>query len=66
MLQGYVSEGGAALFEPALAWSAAWHLLVDRIWRSVVNLKPGRLANVPQLLLLADRLADAPDLDLRP
>ncbi|EHR72772.1 phosphotransferase family protein [Burkholderiales bacterium JOSHI_001] len=66
MLHGYVSEGGAALFEPALAWSAAWHLMVDRIWRSVVNLKPGRLANVPQLIALADLLADAPDLDLRP
>jgi hypothetical protein len=52
-VQGYETAGGARLGERALAWSTAYQLLCQRVWRCVVNLKPGRFALVPSLLSLA-------------
>lgn len=61
--QGYAAAGGARFAGPALAWATAWSLLTERAWRCVVNLKPGRLALVPELLALARRLVQAPSLE---
>ncbi len=50
-LQGYTDGGGARHSPAQLAWATAWQLLCQRAWRCVVNLKPGRFALVPQLLV---------------
>lgn len=52
LLQAYGDARGAAVDLDALAWATGWSLLVQRAWRCVVNLKPGRYATVPQLLAL--------------
>lgn len=50
MLQAYAQARGTPLNREAVAWATGWGLLVQRVWRCVVNLKPGRCAIVPQLL----------------
>lgn len=52
----YVQASGWHPAEPALAWSVAHSLVTQRVWRCVVNLKPGRFALVSSLLALADAL----------
>jgi hypothetical protein len=59
LLAGYAQGGGTTPAAAALAWSAAWHLLTQRAWRCVVNLKPGRFAIAPRLVAFAAELADA-------
>lgn len=63
LLDGYGHAGGRVPAEAALAWSAAWSLLTQRVWRCVVNLKPGRYAIAPALVVLAARLAVASSLE---
>ena len=63
LLDGYGRAGGRVPVDAALAWSAAWSLLTQRAWRCVVNLKPGRFAIAPSLVVLAARLADASSLE---
>lgn len=58
LLQSYADAGGRAPEPRALAWSCAWNLLTQRVWRCVVNLKPGRYALAPRLLATASRLAE--------
>jgi hypothetical protein len=53
LLQAYGDARGEPVDLDALAWATGWSLLVQRAWRCVVNLKPGRYAIVPQLLALA-------------
>jgi Ser/Thr protein kinase RdoA (MazF antagonist) len=52
MLQAYGHARGTPVDLDAVAWATGWSLLVQRAWRCVVNLKPGRYAIVPQLLAL--------------
>jgi aminoglycoside phosphotransferase (APT) family kinase protein len=49
--------------EPMLAWSVAHSLFSQRIWRCVVNLKPGRYALVPAQLDLCAALLRGGTLD---
>lgn len=49
-LHAYVQEGGQAFAPRAVAWATAWQLWCQRLWRCVVNLKPGRFALLPALL----------------
>lgn len=56
LLDGYARAGGTRPADAALDWAVAWQLLVERAWRCVVNLKPGRLALVPRLVDEALRL----------
>jgi hypothetical protein len=55
-LLGYVQAGGQAFTPRAIAWATAWQLWCQRVWRCVVNLKPGRYALVPGLLTLTETL----------
>lgn len=55
---GYVVAGGQRLDPATLAWATAWQLLCQRVWRCLVNLKPGRWALVPALLDLACAIAE--------
>jgi aminoglycoside phosphotransferase len=59
----YARESGRTVDEAALAWSVACSLLLQRAWRCVVNLKPGRFALVPELLALGRALLDQRTLD---
>lgn len=52
MLQAYGDARGLPVDLDTVAWATGWALLVQRAWRCVVNLKPGRYAIVPQLLAL--------------
>jgi Phosphotransferase enzyme family len=52
LLQAYGDARSGAVDLDTLAWATGWSLLVQRAWRCVVNLKPGRYAIVPQLLAL--------------
>lgn len=63
LLQAYVAAGGTRPQPQALAWACAWALAVQRAWRCVVNLKPGRTAIVHALLLRAARIADVQALE---
>ena len=62
-LAAYAQGTGRRIDAAALAWSAAHHLLCQRAYRGVANLKPGRFAAVPALLALADRIAQAGTID---
>jgi thiamine kinase-like enzyme len=64
LLASYADAGGRAPEPRALAWACAWHLLTERAWRCVVNLKPGRYALAPRLVASAGRLADTLDLEM--
>ena len=55
-LAGYAQAGGDVPGPRQLAWATAWQLLCQRVWRCVVNLKPGRYALVPGLLALTEAL----------
>lgn len=46
-----------------LAWSVACHLLCQRAYRGVANLKPGRFEAVPTLLALAASIAETGSVD---
>jgi tRNA A-37 threonylcarbamoyl transferase component Bud32 len=50
LLQAYGEASGQTVDLDTVAWATGWALLVQRAWRCVVNLKPGRYAIVPQLL----------------
>ena len=58
-LAGYEAAGGAAVPGQLLAWGAVHHLVCRRASGNVANLKPGRLAAVPQLLRWAEQIAAA-------
>lgn len=60
LLDGHARASGQAPAPAALAWATGWQLLVQRVWRAVVNAKPGRLAAVPALLDQALALAGSP------
>ena len=55
-VQGYGAAGGTRCSPRQLAWATAWQLLCQRVWRCVVNLKPGRYALVEPLLALCETL----------
>ncbi|MBP6765303.1 MAG: phosphotransferase [Rubrivivax sp.] len=55
-VQGYVAAGGSRCSTSQLAWATAWQLFCQRVWRCVVNLKPGRYALVEQLLSQCEAL----------
>jgi hypothetical protein len=57
LIDAYVAAGGSRPDPAALRWAVAWQLLVQRAWRCVVNLKPGRYALAPRLVRLAADLA---------
>lgn len=59
----FARESGRTVDEAALAWSVGCSLLLQRAWRCVVNLKPGRFALVPELLALGRALLDQRTLD---
>ncbi len=63
LLDGYARGGGLAPLPHELAWATAWHLLCQRAWRCVVNLKPGRFAIAPRLIELACEVAGARSLE---
>lgn len=63
LLEAYAGAGGGAPASPELAWATAWHLLCQRAWRCVVNLKPGRFAIAPRLIELACDVARARTLE---
>lgn len=50
LLDAYAEAGGTVPSAPTLAWATAWHLLCQRAWRCVVNLKPGRFAIAQRLV----------------
>lgn len=54
---------GWRLPESLLAWATAYQLLCQRVWRALVNLKPGRFERIGTLLDLARRLLDRAHLD---
>ena len=62
-IAAYESASGRAVDESLLAWSTAHHLLCQRAYRCVANLKPGRFEVVPQLLALAELIAAAGTVD---
>ncbi|MBL8314264.1 MAG: phosphotransferase [Rubrivivax sp.] len=55
-LRGYEQAGGQAFAPRPIAWATAWQLWCQRMWRCVVNLKPGRYALLPGLLTLTETL----------
>jgi hypothetical protein len=57
LLDGYADAGGTRPPLRMLAWATAWNLLCQRAWRCVVNLKPGRFAIAPRLIVLASEVA---------
>jgi len=57
LLDGYADAGGTRPQLRMLAWATAWNLLCQRAWRCVVNLKPGRFAIAPRLIVLASEVA---------
>jgi hypothetical protein len=57
LLDAYRSGAGAAATEPALARATAFCLLTQRAYRCLANLKPGRLALLPELVSLAAAVA---------
>ena len=62
-IAAYEHASGRAVDESLLAWSTAHHLLCQRAYRCVANLKPGRFEAVPQLLALAESIASAGTVD---
>ena len=62
-IAAYEASSGRAVDESLLAWSTAHHLLCQRAYRCVANLKPGRFEAVPQLLALAESIASAGTVD---
>jgi thiamine kinase-like enzyme len=58
-LSAYEDASGFRPSEALLAWSTAHHLLCQRIYRCVANLKPGRVEAVPRLLAITDAIASA-------
>ncbi|WP_088278333.1 phosphotransferase [Ideonella sp. A 288] len=64
MLEGYAAAGGVVPSTSALAWATAWNLVTQRVWRCVINLKPGRFAIAPRLIGLAAEIADLPRREL--
>ena len=62
-LAAYADASGRAVDESLLAWSTAHHLLCQRAYRCVANLKPGRFEAVPALLALAESIARAGSVD---
>ena len=62
-ITAYEHASGRAVDESLLAWSTAHHLLCQRAYRCVANLKPGRFEVVPQLLALAEAIAAAGSVD---
>ena len=65
MLRAYADVSPAAMQpdDAALAWATAHQLLVQRAYRCVANLKPGRLGLVPAVLGLAHAIARERTLD---
>jgi aminoglycoside phosphotransferase (APT) family kinase protein len=67
-LAAYARASGCSVEARLLAWCTAHHLLCQRAYRAVANLKAGRFEGVPALLALADSIAGAGtvehDLDL--
>ncbi|MFO1219227.1 MAG: aminoglycoside phosphotransferase family protein [Burkholderiaceae bacterium] len=67
-VDAHADVSGSRIEPAALAWSVAHSLFAQRVWRCLVNLKPGRFALVPRLLALAEGIlrhglpgdADAP------
>lgn len=55
-LAGYVQGGGQRFGSGPIAWATAWQLWCQRVWRCIVNLKPGRYALVPGLLAQTEML----------
>ncbi len=55
-LAGYVQAGGQRFGSQSVAWATAWQLWCQRVWRCIVNLKPGRYALVPGLLAQIEAL----------
>ena len=62
-LAAYASASGRPIDARLLAWSVAHHLVCQRAYRGVANLKPGRYERVPALLALADAIATAGSVD---
>ena len=62
-LAAYTEASGERVDSAQLAWSAAHHLLCQRAYRAVANLKAGRFASIPALLALADAIAEAGSVD---
>ena len=62
-LAAYASVSGRSADAALLAWSTAHHLLCRRACGCVANLKPGRFEAVPQLLALAEAIANAGSVD---
>ena len=55
-LSGYVQGGGQHFGRRPIAWATAWQLWCQRVWRCIVNLKPGRYALVSALLAQIEAL----------
>lgn len=55
-LAGYVQAGGQGFGTRPIAWATAWQLWCQRVWRCIVNLKPGRYALLPGLLAQTEAL----------
>jgi Phosphotransferase enzyme family len=62
-LAAHAQASGHRVDPALLAWSTAQDLLCKRALRCVVNLKPGRFRAAPQLLALAEAIADAGAVD---
>ena len=62
-IAAYAQASGRAVDESLLAMSTAHHLLCQRAYRCVANLKPGRFEVVPQLLALAESIVVAGSID---
>lgn len=57
LLTAYTTAAGVLPTEGDVARAAAWALLVQRVRRCVLNLKPGRFVLVPSLVAAAARVA---------
>jgi aminoglycoside phosphotransferase len=64
-LSGYMLGGGQHFGARSIAWATAWQLWCQRVWRCIVNLKPGRYALVPGLLTQIEALLALREVPMR-
>jgi hypothetical protein len=62
-VEAHAQAAGWRLPASLLARATAYQLLCQRVWRALVNLKPGRFERIDVLLGLARRLLDSGHLD---
>lgn len=62
-IEGHAQASRWRVPESLLAWGTAYQLLCQRVWRALVNLKPGRFERIGTLLQLAQRLLQRGHLD---